>query len=1677
MIPDFSISNKERLIYKEIKIMKRTLIALSLVSCPLAFSMPEEGAIVSGKGAIFQQGSAMEITTGHQTIIDWKSFSIEAAESVKFIQPAVSSAVLNQVSGSEMSRLMGLLQANGKVYLINPNGILIGPDAVINTASFIASTFPVGHETFLTEGDLLFEGDSTASIVHLGNIQSPQGMVALFAHKIDNQGKIAAETVSLGASHQILLKPDGNTLLLIRPEIPADGIENGGTIEALQAYIQSNGSGALGVNHTGQIKPLIITQENGKVFLRAEKGPLKIAGTVDSPLIEATGETFDIGKGALLRGEKIQLTSLRGIGINEGALIGSEVNVAIVNNPADPKPFYHLGTVDASGATGGKISIDAPRCLQAGKLLADGQTGAGGAVSIRVRDAYIETATGLTSVNSPTQAGKIAIFSGEEGSLFSSGKYQAVGKTGGTIHLLGEQVSLCAAEADASGQSQGGTILVGGDFQGGNPAIFNASKTFINGATKLTADAAHGDGGKVIIWSNEKTEHYGSISACAGQEQGNGGLIEISGKELCVGGTAIASAPNGINGNVLFDPKNIVVNATTGVYPQYQLINPGSGNSITHAYPLSSGNVVVVKPRDDFAATDAGAAYLFNGLTGALMSTLTGSQSNDLVGFSAVVLTNGNYVISSPFWANGATTGTGAATWASGTTGVSGVVSATNSLVGTTTDDTVGTILLPLTNGNYLVSSANWNNGAATTAGAVTWGNGTTGITGAVSAANSLVGTSTADLIGIVVVALTNGNYVTGSALWDDGATTNVGAVVWGNGTTGVTGPVTTANSLHGTQSSDNVGQAVLALTNGNYIIGSSNWDNGATTNVGAVTWGNGTTGTTGAVTTANSIVGTTTGDQISGGLGNNIRILTLTNGNFVILSPTWDNGAVNSAGAATWGNGTNGHTLNGVFEAVSTTNSLVGSTALDGVGGEGFCLTNGNYVILSPLWDNGATTNVGAATWVNGATGLPVGAVSTANSLHGTASGDQVGSRALIGSTIGSAPLTNGNYVIGSRLWDNGAVNSAGAATWGNGTTGITGAVTTANSIVGSQASDGIGLLIVPLTNGNFVILNPNWDNGAVGNAGAATWGNGTNGTTLNGVFEAVSTTNSLVGTQTNDQVGVTALSGNVGATALTNGNYVVISSSWHNGAVTQAGAVTWGNGTTGTAGVVSSSNSFVGTQANDQVGFAQFGGFIEPPPPDTFYPASLPSLNGIRNFASGITPLSDGNYVVNSLFWNNGAIPTATASTWGNGTNGTNIYGGYGAVNAQNSLVGQANEAAFSGSDIVKQDSVNGTFLMTYGAENGIVRVGLTNPNQISFARGQAQDMTITPSLLTTFLNAGTNVTMQANNDITISDAVTVNNVSGNGGNLSLSAGRSVAINGNITTDNGNLTIVANDLLANGVVDAYRDAGAATLSVGNGVTINVGTGNITMDLRTGAGKTNSTSGDLTIGSNASLLTSGTGDITLEADVNNIVLGTNSLVQNQTGTITMIAGTNITAPGAATIQNTGEGRIVLVVDHLFPTAPGVGSGIFNIPSVSILSGGPLAGPQIFLYAGVLNDSIFPATINGAPFDISLIQYYPNSSSVIFYKSGTAPVPPSPPTPTPSGGSTARAINRGRNAFVIATSEPFRNWQPWAYGPYLGDDRYPPDLTPKGLNLIIPSLVYFGEYPQVLLRPRLGSDE
>ncbi len=163
-----------------------------------------------------------------------------------------------------------------------------------------------------------------------------------------------------------------------------------------------------------------------------------------------------------------------------------------------------------------------------------------------------------------TNAADLAVASRQTLSL-SGGEVEHTGNLtapGGRVEVLGtESVALLEdATIDVSAPTGGGTVLIGGDFQG-QGTVPNAKRTYVDDNVTINTDAlTNGNGGKVIVWSNEVTGFYGQINARGGIESGDGGLVEVSGKEhLIFRGKVDTSAVNGFSGTLLLDPTNIII--------------------------------------------------------------------------------------------------------------------------------------------------------------------------------------------------------------------------------------------------------------------------------------------------------------------------------------------------------------------------------------------------------------------------------------------------------------------------------------------------------------------------------------------------------------------------------------------------------------------------------------------------------------------------------------------------------------------------------------------------------------------------------------------------------------------------------------------------------------------------------------------------------------------------------------------------------------------------------------------------------------------------------------------------------------------------------------------------------------------------------------------------------------
>ncbi|CAM8634711.1 Filamentous haemagglutinin, N-terminal [Candidatus Methylacidiphilaceae bacterium] len=505
------------------------LVRIALV--PSALYANPAGEQVVGGLAGFNRPDAATLIVNQNTdraVINWNSFSIANGELTKFVQPNSSSAVLNRVVTANPSAIYGTLQANGNVYLINPGGVLVGAGGVVNTASFVASTHDVNTEEFMKGGQLNFQGNSDASVVNQGNITAREGDVFLIAKEVKNEGQLMAK--------------DGTV----------------GMVSGTEVSLQAVGQGNYKVRLMAAEKPMM---ENGKQKTEGSaeivnEGVIQAANAV----LEAKGSYLPM---AIKNTGVIEATGSRQNGDGSVSLIGGEgdlLNTGVV--------AALQRSLDGQKETGGSIMMTAKNVTSdlGSVITASGRDGAG---SVKLQAAETTILRGEISVVGASESAK-----------------------GGKVQLLGEKVGMFeSAKVDASGGAGGGEVLAGGDYLGKNPEVPNAKAVVMAPTAEIRADAKiSGDGGKVILWSDDYTGFFGEVTAIGGAEGGNGGFVETSSAgNLQAMGAVNASAPKGLEGNWLLDPGNISIEAAPST------TTPGGfsgGNPLVFTAP-SNGSTVL----------------------------------------------------------------------------------------------------------------------------------------------------------------------------------------------------------------------------------------------------------------------------------------------------------------------------------------------------------------------------------------------------------------------------------------------------------------------------------------------------------------------------------------------------------------------------------------------------------------------------------------------------------------------------------------------------------------------------------------------------------------------------------------------------------------------------------------------------------------------------------------------------------------------------------------------------------------------------------------------------------------------------------------------------------------------------------------------------------------------------
>jgi len=291
---------------RDLKVRPKAL-ALAVAACfsTAVWANPTNPVVVHGTASFQQAGNILNVTNSHNAIINWGSFSIGVNELTRFIQPSALSAVLNRVTGGDPSAILGALQSNGRVFLLNPNGIVFGAGAQIDVAGLVASTLNLSNADFLA-GRMNFTGGANAgSLVNQGAINATGGPVYLVGSAVTNQGIITnpGGEIVLAAGNSVELVNPGTPNLRVEIQASSNEARNLGSIVADAGRI---GIYAGLIKQGGVINADSAVAEGGRIMLRSTKRTDIEAGSVTS----ARGSTG--GQILVLSGMQEGVTDVQG---------------------------------------------------------------------------------------------------------------------------------------------------------------------------------------------------------------------------------------------------------------------------------------------------------------------------------------------------------------------------------------------------------------------------------------------------------------------------------------------------------------------------------------------------------------------------------------------------------------------------------------------------------------------------------------------------------------------------------------------------------------------------------------------------------------------------------------------------------------------------------------------------------------------------------------------------------------------------------------------------------------------------------------------------------------------------------------------------------------------------------------------------------------------------------------------------------------------------------------------------------------------------------------------------------------------------------------------------------------------------------------------------------------------
>ncbi len=1006
-------------------------VLLELGAAHAQTALPSGGRVAAGQASIgAPSASGLTVTqSSDRAVINWTRFDVGAGQSVSFRQPGAASATLNRVGGDATSTIAGRIEANGQVFLVNPNGISITSTGSVRASGFVASTLDIGDADFLS-GRLDFRGTgNSARVTNAGRIEAlTGGFAALLGGGVAQHGTMSVPLgrIGLASGERVTLDLQGNGFMQVAvPSAGAGGealVEQAGAVQADGGRVQISVAAAReaarqAVNLTGVAQARSVGGRSGTVVLDGGEGRVQVLGRIDASAPDGGrgGNVQILGTGAIaLEGARIDASGRDGGGaVRIGGDFQGGGTLARARELSVDAATTIAADAGASGDAGSVVVWSDGRTDFAGRISAQalGGTGRGGDAEVSGREwlaykgsADLRARAGQTgtllldpynvTISSAANAGAGGFAAGADNTVINTNTLQNALDTANVTVSTG------------SSGTQAGTITVSSavSWASGNTLVLNAASNInINAALSATG------GGGISLVSGGNVSFASALSVGAGAGAGAGAGVSMSAAGSVIGASG---------GSVTTQGQAILLRSDSAG------IGAG-GISLTSNTLTSNGGAITLG--GGAGAISAGSGYA-TGTTSAISVSGVATSSTTISAGGGDVVINGRGTQNVTAAAGNSNygvviTGGGVSTTGSGSIRINGIGSGSGSSgfssgIRLTTNAVVSTVdgTASLTGVSGSSGTGGSNSGVRITSSGrlLATGAGAVNITG--------TGANTAG---------TGGNNF---GIDVDSAST-VSAVNGGITLTGVGGGAGTGSGNHGvaisgsTTSLSTTGTGALSIigTGGNMAgTGGSNYGVSlggilrttgtgtlSVTGTGSASTGTGNYGVRIGSTAVSTVNGAITVTGIGGGTGSaGSSVGVLVTGSTASLRAT-GTGALSITGTGGNRGGTGGNSNFGVqFDSGATAAASDGGITLSGIGG-GAGTANSNYgVILIGAGTSLSTTGTGALR-IDGTGGNTSGAGTGFNygvTMNSAASASAVDGALTVNGIGGGAGTARGN-------------------------------------------------------------------------------------------------------------------------------------------------------------------------------------------------------------------------------------------------------------------------------------------------------------------------------------------------------------------------------------------------------------------------------------------------------------------------------------------------------------------------------------------------------------------------------------------------------------------------------------------------------------------------------------------